>query len=272
MDQMEFKGPKFGIVPPEVLQDRRMALPTRAGLVYLFTFRNTDTGVAFPGQKRIAEELGVHVRTVKRWVQEWLKYDWVTITKMKAEGKRDRNVYRIEWISPTFIKQVTPMSPKTGHECHPNIEGDKEVSTASEDFEKIFGKPNPDKKEWKEIVKVTVNDQDYSIQQYPIHVRSWIKGICELWRLIPPTLTKEVKDWIVGCESLRLACGEFGIDLLLPIFQDWNDEREINQARGQKHWWVSRPGSLTKIARAKAGELRLTGDESDDTVTYANPL
>lgn len=271
-DTMEFKGPKFGIVPPEIFQDGRMGTPARAGLAYLFTFRNTETGIAFPGQARIAEEMHVTTRTVKRWVQEWLDNDWVRIERRKTEGKKNRNIYHVEWVSPSFEpNKVTKMSPSRGQKCHPNIEGNKEELSTASDFEEIFGEADQDG-EWKEITSVAVNDEVHDIQKFPIHVRGWIKAICELWKITPPKSKSEIKDWSIGCESLKDACGEFGTDLLLPIFQDWDHDRERNQKRGAPHWWVTRPGSLVKVARAKAGELRLTDSGTDDTVSHQDPF
>ena len=74
-------------------------------------------------------------------------------------------------------------------------------------------------------------------------------------------------DWIATARELRQACGEFKTDLLLPIFQDWDRERIKNQEKGASHWWVTRPGSLVRVARAKAGELRLGGTKKIKTAS-----
>jgi hypothetical protein len=93
---------------------------------------------------------------------------------------------------------------------------------------------------------------DYS--GFPEDVREMIRVFCELWNLRPPVSKGrrggEQSLWIGEARELLDACGEFGFKALQKASEDWH------RLDFDKRFTVARPGSVTRFARAKAGELR----------------
>ena len=92
------------------------------------------------------------------------------------------------------------------------------------------------------------------VSSFPEDVQPVILEVCRLWGLRPPRRVVgkggEYALWIKDARELQDACGEFGLDLLKQVHEDWAGLSELER------WTVGRPGSLTKTARAKAGTLR----------------
>lgn len=106
----------------------------------------------------------------------------------------------------------------------------------------------------------TANGGGPDLSQWPEDCRPWVKKFCDLWQIEPPRPTgKKGGDfglWIQESRYLAEAAGEFGTMVLERVYSDHESERK---EKGKAPFMVSRPGSLIKAARAKAGELRRAG-------------
>jgi len=102
-------------------------------------------------------------------------------------------------------------------------------------------------------------NQKYDLSKWPEDVTDMIRKVCELWNLKPPATKKSKGYWILGARELIDAAGEFGVFLLEQVRIDFVKVMEKNIADGRggvAPYTVEGPGSLVKMARAKAGELR----------------
>lgn len=108
--------------------------------------------------------------------------------------------------------------------------------------------------------EATANGGGLDLSQWPEDCRPWVKKFCDLWQIEPPRPTgKKGGDfglWIQESRYLAEAAGEFGTMVLERVYSDHESERK---EKGKAPFMVSRPGSLIKAARAKAGELRRAG-------------
>lgn len=94
------EGGKFAIVPIWVVMT---AEPQALRLYALLAGRYADQdGVAYPSRKRLADELGVVVRTVDAGVQNLERIGALIVTRRPALNERDHdtNLYRVQRIAP----------------------------------------------------------------------------------------------------------------------------------------------------------------------------
>lgn len=103
-------------------------------------------------------------------------------------------------------------------------------------------------------------DLKQNLSDWPDTISPWVNKITELWKITPPQKPKRKKsgeyfDWIKEIGELSAACGEFGEGLLDEVIKDYLG----NLRSGRPPYIVSRPGSLIKVCRAKAGILRQQG-------------
>lgn len=109
-------------------------------------------------------------------------------------------------------------------------------------------------------------NQKYDLSKWPEDVTDMIRKVCDLWNLKPPETKKSKGYWIQGARELIDAAGEFGVFCLEQVRIDFVKHMEKNISAGIggiAPYTVEGPGSLVKMTRAKAGELRSRGD--DDT-------
>lgn len=112
---------------------------------------------------------------------------------------------------------------------------------------------------YRALVGFEQGSRDLDLGAYPEDTRAVIGEFCRLWKLTPPAATGrksgEYKLWIGEARELAEACAEFGLAILAKVHADLTarplDERLT----------IARPGSLTRITRAKAGELRAAGEQ-----------
>ncbi|MGE6955099.1 helix-turn-helix domain-containing protein [Staphylococcus capitis] len=64
-----------------LMRRSKLPLPCIAVLAALATYANADGGSIHPSQARLADDLGVGVRTVGRWIREGLKTGWLVETR-----------------------------------------------------------------------------------------------------------------------------------------------------------------------------------------------
>jgi hypothetical protein len=111
------------------------------------------------------------------------------------------------------------------------------------------------------------NSHGIDVSGYPEDTADTIVKVCELWNLRPPTMKKSKAYWIQSARELTEACGEFGVFVLEQVRADFVKVMEENIKKGiggVAPYIVEGPNSLVKVARAKAGELRSKGGETND--------
>jgi len=92
------------------------------------------------------------------------------------------------------------------------------------------------------------------LERYPADVVEVLKVVCELWHLRAPNTKKSKAYWIESARELLDACGEFGTDVLHEYRSDF--EAYMNEHRGVAMHTVEGPGSLVKMCRDKARQMR----------------
>jgi hypothetical protein len=76
----------------------------------LYRFADKKTGVCYPGLRRLAKEMSLAVRTLRRALEEMVELDHLTITKIKGRVNRYQIAARF-LCTPPVSPARTPVSP-----------------------------------------------------------------------------------------------------------------------------------------------------------------
>lgn len=111
-DLVLYHGPEFGTVPTALISDTSLTPGARLLCALLWTYRNKDTGEAFPSQERLARELGCSERSVKRWLKALALEGWLLHTKRihknpEWRGNPNACLYEIYWSKGDARAEVT---------------------------------------------------------------------------------------------------------------------------------------------------------------------
>jgi hypothetical protein len=109
------------------------------------------------------------------------------------------------------------------------------------------------------IAKGLAKHQADGLENYPEDVRDVLDIFCQLWNFKPPrgrdpAKNQSMADWIKSGRDLLDACGEFGVDVLRGVREDFEDYMCKNH--GIAPFRVNSPRSLVNAARGKAAEMR----------------
>lgn len=85
----------FAIVPSEVVMDTRLTLETMRVLVTLYSFRNKNTGLAFPGREAISERCGMHPSNISEATSKLVDLGWVVKDGEGGHSKSTRYTINI---------------------------------------------------------------------------------------------------------------------------------------------------------------------------------
>jgi len=77
-DLVQFNAPDFGVIPAELICDAKLTSSARNLGCLMWTYRNKDTGDAWPSQKTLAARLETTPRTVGRWMKALRKRGWMS--------------------------------------------------------------------------------------------------------------------------------------------------------------------------------------------------
>ncbi len=103
----------FASMPRIVLRNPELSRNSKAAYSLLLDYA-WQTGSCFPGQERLAKDLGVSVRTIQRDLEELKNFgliDW------KQRGKNRTNIYSI--LSLDFLSDTTEMSDPDASKLSP---------------------------------------------------------------------------------------------------------------------------------------------------------
>lgn len=111
----ELKRKKLGWFPvPNIFVDYVMReIGTDASCIYfsIARHRNENTGISWPSQKLIANELGISVRTVQRHISKLVECNLITRRKRRGSGYWENYEYKLtepkEWRVP-FLQVKQP--------------------------------------------------------------------------------------------------------------------------------------------------------------------
>lgn len=97
------------------------------------------------------------------------------------------------------------------------------------------------------------------VSDYPVDVQSIIERFCNLWKIYPPSPPKsgrggEFALWINDARTLSKSAGEFGLDAIDAVYNDWVDASKNNG--DVEVFTVARPGAIIKKTVSKVGYLR----------------
>jgi len=106
------------------------------------------------------------------------------------------------------------------------------------------------------------------LSSWPEEVVPYVWEVCKLWNLRPPhgagkKANSPSAQWITGAEYLKDACGEFGVDCIRQVRQDYELVMQCNKGLGP--FMVNSPQSLEKSCRAKAGTMRARNIQKIET-------
>ena len=76
-DLVQYNAPDFGVIPAELMCDQRLSRSARLLGCLLWSYRNKDTGVAWPSQKVLAARLGVSERSIRNYMIELRAKGWM---------------------------------------------------------------------------------------------------------------------------------------------------------------------------------------------------
>ena len=110
---VRFKG--YGILPKAVMQDKRLTAYSKCIYAYFCTYAGAGT-TAFPGVKKICNDLCISEDTFRKHMKLLKDYDYIGVEQVKcAKGKFSRNIYTlVENPSPqTPVKTEIEPSPKS---------------------------------------------------------------------------------------------------------------------------------------------------------------
>jgi DNA-binding MarR family transcriptional regulator len=102
-DELRFVGqPAYGMVPWDAITDAGITPSAFRVLSYLYGRRNVATGHAWPGQAKIASELGVSMSTVERSIRAleargWIKREAIAKVRPEWSGHPRQLIYWVHW-------------------------------------------------------------------------------------------------------------------------------------------------------------------------------
>jgi len=76
-DLVQYNAPDFGVIPAELMCDQRVSKSARLLGCLLWTYRNKDTGEAWPSQKVLGARMGVSARTIQKYMVELREFGWM---------------------------------------------------------------------------------------------------------------------------------------------------------------------------------------------------
>ncbi len=108
-------------------------------------------------------------------------------------------------------------------------------------------------------------NKEIDLSGYPEDCCLTLLQVCDLWSLKPPRYKKDKGYWIEGARRLIDASGELGsVIILVEISREWRNAFQ----NGLAPYIVEGPGSLVKLARAKAAEMRQKPSDAKDRSKY----
>jgi len=89
------RGLQYALVPKALLEDRALGASAKVMYAYLQTWANAQTDVVFPGQRLLAERLGVSVRQIQYLIEELEARGWLHRRRSAVEGHGRANAYEL---------------------------------------------------------------------------------------------------------------------------------------------------------------------------------
>lgn len=101
-DSLEYTGPVYGRAPRALLRDPNISPQAKALWTLLEDHASPESPVPFPGQRRLAEFMGVSDRTIRNWLDELAGSGWLT---RRQTGRSCR--YQLTWKNRSDRKQAS---------------------------------------------------------------------------------------------------------------------------------------------------------------------
>ena len=102
----------YGIIPRAFTRDKSITLGAKAVMSYLLSFASS-TGECFPGQRLMAEELGVGSQTVQKYIKELKDKNLLEIEQRRGDvGVFKSNLYKIKLKEYLLGKGKNPYTEK----------------------------------------------------------------------------------------------------------------------------------------------------------------
>lgn len=276
---MDYDGVVFGMVPKGVLTDKQLSDGAKLLLCHFFVYRDRYSGAAWPGQKRLARELRVSRRTINGRVSELKERGWIEVQRrglektnryiihtkpqIKSDGKetahQDGKETAHKQTSEQTSKQKTPVEVQNQDQKPPPM---VKETTIEEQFkaEELPQESTPSsvKERYDSLVGVAAKslvakDED-PFARWPADIRAVVQNFCKDWFITQPGGKKDFAYWIERSRAIVDACGDLMVcDVMGAVRSDYTD---FTMKHGRVPFTVEGPGSLVKVVRAKAGEIR----------------
>lgn len=115
----------YGITPKSVMQDKRLTIEAKAIYAYIASYAGSGT-TAFPGKKRIADDLNISEERLYNHRKLLIKYGYLTVTQERGPGGTlGKTVYTLEAIA---IERPDTDKPRSENPCTDKPRSDKPCS------------------------------------------------------------------------------------------------------------------------------------------------
>ncbi len=112
----------FAIVPSEAVMDTRLTLESLRVLVTLYSFRNKNTGLAFPSREAISKRCGLHPSNISDATTKLIELGWIVKDGSGGHSKATRYTINI----PDAVTQLAAL-----HKERSQARKDKKVAQSA---------------------------------------------------------------------------------------------------------------------------------------------
>lgn len=217
-DLVQYNAPDFGVIPAELMCDAKLSSSARNLGCLMWTYRNKDTGEAWPSQATLAARLDVTDRTVGRWMKELRKHGWMTSQHRISvdptyKGNPGALIHTLHW-NRTSVSENKGKPDKSVRSYQTNLSG--------------TGRHPTDKEHTKEHTKGTVNSSKASISKTETLLLD-----AGVFPRVAARLVREYSEDRIKAKAEHWKAGE----LALAIEEDWQPQvsrsAAPNYAQGQ---------------------------------------
>lgn len=229
--------PRFWAIPQD---SKGLSAQARILLGVLCTYA-MGKNKAWPGQKLLAEEMGVSVRSVQRYVEELEESGWVV---KKQRGKKQTNVYTLvdnhvdKCMDKSVVSPHLSTSDTTNLSCHRYDKsvvsiGSNELQEEMSTYPKGMKRASTSKKQELENMN---QDIDHTFPRKRLYGNEQINWILDYWEYRMPNPFLEDEKWArIYVQHLK---NKIGLGKLKDII-DWLAEPDC--------WWHSRINGLKML-------------------------
>lgn len=211
-----------------VIRDRRLSTGTFETGYLISGLVNRQKGYAYPGLKSLAATLGVSERTVRRQIEELVRYGYLT---KKRRGDGETNGYWLQHSDRTEMSDLTESRPDK------IVHSEKSRPDISRHSDRTFG----DIQTGQECPPISLKNSLRELSEKNISVKSPLEGDLqdefeELWERYPRKVSKGGAR-----KAFKVARKRASFETLLAGVQRYASERKGQDEKYTKHFstWLT---------------------------------